>query len=131
MQVSAQPYDRVYNFAAGPAILPVDVLEECQKDMLNWKVCPSDAHMVQCTVSQVLERPCRVLERVSLHATTTLIQLRAVSVFDACRGIHSGQPATAQVVHASLFLNMISGVNNVSFQCTGNRAKTSEWMCLI
>eukprot|EP00798_Chlamydomonas_sp_ICE-L_P016460 gene16460-22681_t len=34
---SAQPYDRVYNFSAGPAMLPVDVLEEAQTDMMNWK----------------------------------------------------------------------------------------------
>mmetsp|Transcript_3006 Transcript_3006/g.5429 ORF Transcript_3006/g.5429 Transcript_3006/m.5429 type:complete len:415 (-) Transcript_3006:268-1512(-) len=32
-----QPYDRVFNFSAGPAMLPVDVLEEAQKDLLNWK----------------------------------------------------------------------------------------------
>jgi hypothetical protein len=34
----ALPYGRVYNFAAGPATLPLDVLEKCQKDLLNWKV---------------------------------------------------------------------------------------------
>ncbi|KAK3271243.1 Phosphoserine aminotransferase [Cymbomonas tetramitiformis] len=27
---------RIYNFSAGPAMLPVDVLEQAQKDMLNW-----------------------------------------------------------------------------------------------
>ena len=32
------PYERVYNFAAGPATLPVDVLEECRDDLLNWQV---------------------------------------------------------------------------------------------
>mmetsp|Transcript_23932 Transcript_23932/g.66434 ORF Transcript_23932/g.66434 Transcript_23932/m.66434 type:complete len:412 (-) Transcript_23932:124-1359(-) len=32
-----QPYDRVFNFSAGPAMLPLDVLEEAQKDLLNWK----------------------------------------------------------------------------------------------
>lgn len=32
-----QPYDRVFNFSAGPAMLPVDVLEEAQRDLLNWK----------------------------------------------------------------------------------------------
>lgn len=31
------PSERVYNFSAGPCILPVEVLEECQTDMLNYK----------------------------------------------------------------------------------------------
>ncbi|GMH40208.1 hypothetical protein BSKO_08112 [Bryopsis sp. KO-2023] len=35
--VSDQPYDRVYNFSAGPACLPVEVLEQAQSEMLNWR----------------------------------------------------------------------------------------------
>jgi phosphoserine aminotransferase len=35
----SQPYDRVYNFSAGPCTLPVEVLEEVRDDMLNWKGC--------------------------------------------------------------------------------------------
>ena len=31
------PHGRLYNFAAGPAVLPVEVLEEAQADLLNWK----------------------------------------------------------------------------------------------
>eukprot|EP01024_Parvocaulis_polyphysoides_P000131 TRINITY_DN10036_c1_g2_i2.p1 TRINITY_DN10036_c1_g2~~TRINITY_DN10036_c1_g2_i2.p1 ORF type:complete len:413 (+),score=85.89 TRINITY_DN10036_c1_g2_i2:73-1311(+) len=34
---SATPYGRVYNFSAGPACLPVDVLEKAQQDLLNWQ----------------------------------------------------------------------------------------------
>lgn len=34
---TGQPYDRVFNFSAGPAILPLDVLEEAQRDLINWK----------------------------------------------------------------------------------------------
>jgi phosphoserine aminotransferase len=33
----SQPYDRVYNFSAGPCTLPVDVLEEIRDDLLNHK----------------------------------------------------------------------------------------------
>ena len=29
-------YNRVYNFSAGPSMLPVEVLEKVQKDMLNY-----------------------------------------------------------------------------------------------
>lgn len=31
------PHGRLYNFAAGPAVLPVEVLEEAQEGLLNWK----------------------------------------------------------------------------------------------
>lgn len=30
-------YDRVYNFSAGPSMLPVEVLEKVQKDLLNYE----------------------------------------------------------------------------------------------
>jgi phosphoserine aminotransferase len=33
----ALPHGRVYNFSAGPAILPLDVLESAQKDLINWQ----------------------------------------------------------------------------------------------
>ena len=30
-------YERVYNFSAGPSMLPLEVLENVQKDLLNYK----------------------------------------------------------------------------------------------
>ena len=30
---------RVYNFSAGPAVLPEEVLKEAQADMLDYKGC--------------------------------------------------------------------------------------------
>lgn len=33
----SQPYDRVYNFSAGPCTLPVEVLEQVRDELLNWK----------------------------------------------------------------------------------------------
>jgi phosphoserine aminotransferase len=35
--ISGQPYDRVFNFSAGPAVLPVEVLEQARDDLVNWK----------------------------------------------------------------------------------------------
>ncbi len=32
-----QPYDRVFNFSAGPSALPVEVLEQVRDEMLNWR----------------------------------------------------------------------------------------------
>lgn len=34
---SGQPYGRVFNFSAGPACLPLDVLEQAQDELLNWR----------------------------------------------------------------------------------------------
>jgi len=33
----SQPYDRVFNFSAGPCTLPVEVLEEARDGMMNYK----------------------------------------------------------------------------------------------
>ncbi|KAG7667436.1 hypothetical protein Ndes2526B_g02023 [Nannochloris sp. 'desiccata'] len=33
---TGQPYNRVFNFSAGPACLPIDVLEQAQDELLNW-----------------------------------------------------------------------------------------------
>ena len=33
----SQPYDRIFNFSAGPCTLPVEVLEEAKEDLLNYK----------------------------------------------------------------------------------------------
>lgn len=33
----SQPYNRVFNFSAGPCTLPVEVLEEAKEDLLNYK----------------------------------------------------------------------------------------------
>ncbi|MEN6419950.1 MAG: 3-phosphoserine/phosphohydroxythreonine aminotransferase, partial [Clostridiaceae bacterium] len=30
-------YDRIYNFSAGPATMPVEVLEEVAAEMLNYQ----------------------------------------------------------------------------------------------
>ena len=32
-----EAHDRVYNFSAGPAVLPVPVLEQAQRDLLSWE----------------------------------------------------------------------------------------------
>ena len=33
---TGQAHGRVFNFSAGPAVLPVSVLEQAQADLLNW-----------------------------------------------------------------------------------------------
>jgi phosphoserine aminotransferase len=36
MATPTSPYGRIHNFAAGPAVLPVPVLEQARDEMLNW-----------------------------------------------------------------------------------------------
>jgi len=36
---AATAVSRAFNFAAGPAILPLDVLEQAQKDLVSWQGC--------------------------------------------------------------------------------------------
>ncbi|HWP31483.1 MAG TPA: 3-phosphoserine/phosphohydroxythreonine transaminase [Fimbriimonadales bacterium] len=38
-QKTGLPYDRIFNFSAGPGMLPVEVLEEARDDLLNYKGC--------------------------------------------------------------------------------------------
>lgn len=35
--MSSQPHGRVHNFSAGPAVLPLSVLEQAQAELLNWR----------------------------------------------------------------------------------------------
>ncbi len=34
--ITSQPYDRIFNFSAGPCTLPVEVLEEARDGLMNW-----------------------------------------------------------------------------------------------
>eukprot|EP01026_Neomeris_dumetosa_P052015 TRINITY_DN4589_c0_g2_i2.p2 TRINITY_DN4589_c0_g2~~TRINITY_DN4589_c0_g2_i2.p2 ORF type:complete len:223 (-),score=30.89 TRINITY_DN4589_c0_g2_i2:51-671(-) len=34
-----QPYGRVFNFSAGPACLPLDILEQVRDDVVSWQGC--------------------------------------------------------------------------------------------
>lgn len=36
---AATAVKRAFNFAAGPAVLPLEVLEEAQRDLISWKGC--------------------------------------------------------------------------------------------
>ena len=36
MSPNSSPYGRIHNFSAGPAVLPVPVLEQARDEMLNW-----------------------------------------------------------------------------------------------
>ena len=39
VSTAKQPHGRLFNFSAGPAVLPVPVLEQAQAELLNWQVC--------------------------------------------------------------------------------------------
>lgn len=60
VSVHSQPHNRVFNFSAGPCTLPVPVLEEAQRDLLNWHGCGAS----------VMELSHRGKDFESIHATT-------------------------------------------------------------
>jgi hypothetical protein len=35
--------ERIFNFSAGPAVLPMEVLKQAQTDLLNWQGCGASA----------------------------------------------------------------------------------------
>ena len=45
---TGQPYGRVFNFSAGPACLPIEVLEQAQADMLNWNGSGESRELSAC-----------------------------------------------------------------------------------
>jgi len=47
---TGQPHGRVFNFSAGPAILPVEVLEQAQADLLNWRGSGAHPSLLCCAV---------------------------------------------------------------------------------
>ena len=42
LAAAKQPYDRLFNFSAGPAVLPLPVLERAQAELLNYQVHSGD-----------------------------------------------------------------------------------------
>jgi hypothetical protein len=53
---TAQPYGRVFNFSAGPAVLPVEVLEQAQADLLNWQGSGAHASNQPCGKGAIILR---------------------------------------------------------------------------
>jgi hypothetical protein len=53
---TGQPYGRVFNFSAGPACLPLDVLEQAQAEMLNWNGSGEQARPVYRTWCAAMSR---------------------------------------------------------------------------
>ena len=56
---------RVYNFSAGPAVLPEEVLKEAAEEMLDYKGCGMSvmemSHRQKCS-SRLLMKQNRILE---------------------------------------------------------------------
>lgn len=102
---------RVANFNAGPAALPVPVLEEAQKDLMNWKGCGMS----------VMEMSHRSKEYDSIHnnAIADLKELLAVPDNYKIAFVQGG--ATTQF--ASVPLNLMGKAGKGDYLVTGSWSK--------
>jgi phosphoserine aminotransferase len=104
---------RVANFNAGPATLPVPVLEEAQRDLINWKGCGMG----------VMEMSHRSKEYDSIHqkATADIGELLNVPSNYKIMFVQGG--ASSQF--ASVPLNLISRTGKADYLVTGAWSKAA------
>ena len=49
---------RAYNFSAGPAVLPLEVLQDAQKDLVDYKGCGMSVRTRRRTLSTTRAAEC-------------------------------------------------------------------------
>ena len=105
------PHGRVFNFAAGPACLPVEVLEAAQADLLNWQGCG-------VSVMEMSHRG-KEFTHIIQQAEADLRQLLAIPSNYKVYFLQGG--ATAQF--ASIPLNLSASDDKVDYIVTGAWSK--------
>ena len=99
--------DRVYNFAAGPAVMPEAVLKKAQAELLNWHGCGMS----------VMEMSHRGSQFAEIHAEAKERFKRLLKVPDTHEVLFLQGGATAQF--AAVPLNLMDG-RGASYAVTGN-----------
>ena len=99
--------ERVYNFAAGPAVLPESVLKKAQSELLSYHGCGMS----------VMELSHRGSEFADIHAAAKERFKRLLGVPDTHEGLFMQGGATAQVAAGPL--NLMGG-GSASYAVTGN-----------
>ncbi|ADE15705.1 phosphoserine aminotransferase [Nitrosococcus halophilus Nc 4] len=102
---------RVYNFSAGPAILPEEVMEQARDEMLDW----------QGTGMSVMEMSHRGKQFMSIaeQAEADLRELLAIP--DNYKVLFLQGGATSQF--AMVPINLLRGNNKADYLCTGHWSK--------
>lgn len=99
---------RVYNFSAGPAILPLDVLEIAQRELLDW-------HGSGVSVMEMSHRG-KWFDEIAAHAEETLREVLEIPKSHKVLFLQGG--ATLQF--AMVPMNLLRGKSQADYVCTGN-----------
>jgi len=108
---SAQPHDRVFNFSAGPAVLPLAVLEEAAADMLNFKGCGAS----------VMEMSHRSAEFTKIIDDAEADLRKLLEIPDSYKVYFLQGGASAQF--AAIPLNLTAAGDTVDYVVTGSWSK--------
>lgn len=103
--------NRVYNFSAGPAMMPVEVLEEAAKEMLNYKGCGSS----------VMELSHRSAEYKEIHEESKNLLKELMNLDDKHEILFLQGGASSQFY--MLPMNILNKEDRASYLITGSWAK--------
>ncbi len=102
---------RVYNFSAGPSMLPVEVLERAREEMLDW-------HGSGMSVMEMSHRGSH-FKQIAEGAEAALRELLGISDEYHCLFLQGG--ATGQF--AAIPMNLLGGKRKMSYVLTGSWSK--------
>ena len=111
-----QPYDRLFNFSAGPAVLPLPVLERAQAELLNYQVqfptvLPAAAALeywfCRCTAQAVRDKLTRALRNRSSPHALHVLQGSGSSVMEMS---HRGKEITSIINKAEADLRQLLSI---------------------
>ncbi len=102
---------RAYNFAAGPATLPVEVLEQAREELLDWRD-------LGASVMEISHR-CKPFLAMAREAETDLRELLSVPADYRVLFMHGGGAAQFSVVP----LNLVAPGGSVDYVVTGHWSK--------
>ncbi|MCL4121586.1 UNVERIFIED_CONTAM: hypothetical protein GTU68_001743 [Idotea baltica] len=102
---------RKYNFSAGPATLSLDVLEQAQKDLVDWQGCGMS----------VMEMSHRGAEFASIAEKATNDLKEILNVPDNYKILFLQGGASSQF--SAVPLNLLKGKNKADYFCTGTWSK--------
>jgi phosphoserine aminotransferase len=108
---------RVYNFSAGPSVLPLEVLEEVQKEMVNYKGCGMS----------VMEMSHRSKEFMGIASEAEKNLRDIFGVPDDYKVMMSQGGATLQF--ASVPLNMLGSKTSADYLVTGQWGEKAHKEC--
>lgn len=103
--------NRIYNFSAGPAMMPVEVLEEAAKEMLNYKGCGSS----------VMELSHRSAEYKEIHEEAKNLLKELMNLDDKHEILFLQGGASSQFY--MLPMNILNKEDRASYLITGSWAK--------